>query len=115
MFDNWIDPQPGRSNVLSGNTPDIVGAVYEEQQEIVHTIVTDTRPTLTRDWGIAIAVEAKVRSDQAFTTILSKKVFEEIIKFEQWLYFDIKYDDVPGIPAGDKSFENHPDQLLMYD
>ena len=42
---------------------------------------------------------------------MSKEVFEELIRFERWLYFDLKFEDVPGIPAGDPLY----DQELMYD
>ena len=42
---------------------------------------------------------------------MSKEVFEELIRFERWLYFELKFEDVPGIPAGDPLY----DQELMYD
>ena len=64
-----------------------------------------------RDYKLAWAVEAKQRDDEALTTILSKEVFQELIRFERWLYFDLKYYNVPGIPAGDPLY----DQDLVYD
>ena len=34
------------------------------------------------DWDIAFAFEAKMRDDAPLTTMLSIKMFEELIKFE---------------------------------
>ena len=59
--------------------------------------------------------EAKQTEDKPFTTLLSKEVFEEMIRFEQWLYFEVPYDDVPGIPRGENNYTQFPYQLLMYE
>ena len=38
-----------------------------------------------------------------------------MIRFEQWLYFEVPYDDVPGIPRGENNYTQFPYQLLMYE
>ena len=58
--------------------------------------------------GVALMFEAKNREDRPFTTLLSKEMFEELIKFEQWLYFEVLYNDVPGIPMGSNNYTEYP-------
>ena len=69
---------------------------------------------MDHNWDVTFAFEAKLRADAPLTTMLSIKMFEELIKFEQWLYFDLKYYDVPGIPRGEFLFDEYPGQKLMY-
>ena len=57
---------------------------------------------------IGLMIEAKQREDRPLNTLLSKEIFEELIKFEQWLYFEVIYDDVPGIPKGPNNYTEYP-------
>lgn len=38
-----------------------------------------------------------------------------MIRFEKWLYFDLKYYQVPGIPKGENNYTQYPGQQLMYE
>ena len=65
------------------------------------------------EWWVMF--EAKQAEDQPFTTLFTQEVFKEIIRFEKWLYFDLKYYQVPGIPKGENNYTQYPGQQLMYE
>ena len=116
MFVDWVDPLPDREKVFPGNTTNIYEEVYGEQNKVEEKRRDDASsddPEKLRDWKLFWAVEAKQRTDGKLTTLLSTEVFEELIRFERWLYFELIFDSapIPGIPAGDPLYG----QDLMYD
>ena len=124
MFENWVDPLPDADRHVMGNVTSVYDEAYQINAEKIEKPRFDSwgeDPNKIKDWPIIWAIEAKQRTDGSVTTLLSKEVFQELMRFERWLYFDLEYCDVPGIPSGDPlygkdlMFDEKPECVTWYD
>ena len=92
MLVEWEDPYPWNVEAVYGafNNTDKLLYAPESESSLTSNEETEEFPK-ARDMSWFVMFEAKQAEDQPFTTLFTKEVFEEMIRFEKWLYFDVKY------------------------
>ena len=86
LLDNWEDPLPDHPKYLLGNFSNANEHLYGDWRKFIEidefTNEDGERLPMVKPAGVGLMIEAKQRKDRPFTTLLSKEIFEELIRFE---------------------------------
>ena len=96
-----------------------------EREDLLLTWVDPTPPSeisindnsthwYPKNMFLAVMMEAKKVPGSPQVTHLTKEHYKEMIRFEQWLYTLKFTGEIPGIPTGNNSYSEYPNQWLLY-